>query len=181
MSNAVDGFINRLTRFSETFIDEDPLVGDISKLTLINKSNMDDEITRGAARYAYVSHLSEVAKMEESIAKQEYEKARALVCQAIRRGTYEQAKGVKITDKAIEELSEIDDLVSTLRNVYNEKKGHAAIMIKLVDALSMKADLLRTYASNTRKELETLFNSKNTTLIPKLNQTLTKEVDEPEQ
>jgi hypothetical protein len=173
-TSKVNLMVGKIKDFVGGYVQTDDMAEDVYKLTLIDKSHLDEEITHGGARFVYIAAIAEYAKFEESVAKQEYEKAKALVSQAIRQGSYEASAGIKVTDKAIEELIEIDDLVSSLKTAYNLKRHEALVMSKLVDAVSLKSELLRTYASNQRRELETLFNNSKTSINPNVKSPLLK-------
>lgn len=157
----ITGLLTKVNTFIDVYPSQDEDLQDAGVFVTIDKNKLDDEIIKCAARFAWIAVVAEEARHIEAIKKKEWESHKALVAIDYRNGTLPPPEGYgKLTESSISELVETNLDVYTAQNNYLEAKSKAMKLLKMVDAMSLKSDMLRTFASNQRNEQKSDFVTK---------------------
>jgi len=164
-SSREEGIITDLLGKVNKFVDEYPTqdedLNDAGIFVTIDKTRLDEEITKCAARFAWIAVVAEEARHIEAISKKDWEAQKNLVAIDYRNGTLKPPEGYgKLTEASISELVDTNIDVFTAQNTYLAAKSKAMKLIRMVDAMSLKSDMLRTFASNQRNEQKSDFVTK---------------------
>ena len=165
VENREQGIITELLGKVNKFVDEYPALdedlNDAGIFVTIDKTRLDDEITKCAARFAWIAVVAEEARHIEAVSKKEWEAQKNIVAIDYRNGTIKPPEGYgKLTESSISELVDTNIEVYASQNKYLESKSKAMKLIRMVDAMSLKSDMLRTFASNQRNEQRSDFVTK---------------------
>lgn len=157
----IAGLLGKVNAFVDSYPSRDEDLQDAGIFVTIDKNRLDDEITKCAARFAWIAVVAEEARHIEAMAKKEWETHKVLVAISYRNGTTPPPDGYgKLTETSISELVDANLDVFTSQNNYLEARGKAMKLGKMVEAMSLKSDMLRTFASNQRNELKSDFSVK---------------------
>jgi len=157
----LENIMNGTKVFLETYKTRDPLIQNLEALVSIDKNDLDEEIIKNPSRFAWVAVLAEEAEVAEARAKREYESMESLTDLGIRSGAIPLPEGIsKLTEGVIEAIIKSDENLKEEYGKYLQAKHQANTMKRIVQSLVQKSDMLRTFSSNVRKELESDFDVK---------------------
>jgi len=119
-------------------------------ITRIDKSQLEDELSRQAQINSYYTGLLALARRDYEARKLMYEQERA--CKGKKIGEGHTLFKKKITDKALEIQLDCDENIKELASIEIEAKYKMGLLKALVESMEHKKDMLVQMAAKERQE-----------------------------
>jgi hypothetical protein len=148
----IQHILTQTDKFIEDYCKMDPAMNNMTSLVMTDASNINEDLVRNSARYAYIGVLTRRAAEEEAQAHHFYKQEQARIGLGFRTGKI--TTDVKLTEGSISDLVITHQDVVGAHLLYIEKKRIADSMADILRAIAQKNDLIEVLSNNMRKEMK---------------------------